>query len=510
MDSGQIIRKLAETSPDHVAVIFEDRSLTASELLDRSFRLANALRASGLEPGDRIATLGGNALRSIEELVGLAIGGFVRVPLHQGNSADRHRHMIEHSGARALIVDAGGLHEIGETTSTAGLSAVLVDDEQGAYEQALAEASSADPRVAIRPGDSIQIGYTGGTTGLPKGAIQSHRGWFDVTVENLLLMGPPDPEHDVYLAAGPISGAAGSYVFSALARAMPIVIAPDRTAATAARLAVAHGATVMLALPPLIEELAGSESFDADDFEGMRMVISAGAPLRSRTIREFITRFGPILTFVYGQSECLPIAALTPALIRRALAGEPELLQSCGLPTLRSRIVIVDADGREVPRGEVGEIAADAAGAMVAYWANPDATRNKFTADGLVRTGDIGLLRHDGVLVLSDRVEDVLTVDGHAVYPSAVEDALFDHAAVREVVVIGQDDDDLGQLPRAIVTLREADATDADELRTWWRSDSRLAVLPLQIEVVDGDLPRTPAGKLSRALIREAFSASRA
>ena len=511
MDCGEIARKLVERSPGLVAVVYEERQLTAAGLLERSIRLVNALRERGIEPGDRVATLGVNALRSVEEIVALAMGGYVRVPLHQGNSPERHHHMISHSGARALILDDVCQDELGggDLRST-GLPCILVDDGLGGdYERALDAASSVDPRVRLLPGDPCQIGYTGGTTGLPKGAIQSQRSWLDVTVENLLLMGEAGTEPDVYLAAGPMTGAAGAYVFSALAAGMKIVVAPNRTAATAARLAHEHRATVMLALTPLIEELAESPDIRAESFGTIRRVISSSAPLRSRTIRAFADRFGPILTFAYGQSECLPISALTPDLLRRGLADEPELLQSAGRATLRSRIVVVDAAGQELPRGEIGEIAADAAGSLIAYWADPEATATKFTADGLVRTGDLGRLRDDGILFLADRSEDVLVVSGEQVYPSSLEDALSDHPDVLEVVVIGDADPELGQMPRAVVTLRADTQTDARRLAAWWSAESRLSQLPLRVQISDDPLPRTPAGKLSRALVRALAANSR-
>lgn len=513
MNCGEIARKLVERTPELVAVVYEDRRLTAADLLERSIRLVNALRDRGIEPGDRVATLGVNALRSVEEIVALALGGYVRVPLHQGNSPERHQHMIRHSGARALILDEVCRNELGDDAASIGLPCVLVDDGVGSdYERALAAASPVDPRVPILPGDACQLGYTGGTTGLPKGAIQSQRSWLDVTVENLLLMGTgdADAEPGVYLAAGPMTGFAGSYVFSALAAGMTIAVSPDRTAATAARLAREHDATVMVALTPLIEELAESPDVHPEDFRALRRIISAGAPLRSRAIRAFSARFGPILAFAYGQSECLPISVLTPDLLRRGLADEPELLQSAGRATLRSRIVVLGSDGQERPRGEIGEIAADAAGSLIAYWADPAATAAKFTADGLVRTGDLGLLRDDGILFLADRSEDVLRVAGEQVYPSAVEDALSDHPDVLEVVVIGKADPALGEIPHAVVALRGNVAVDAALLTAWWAAESRLSRLPLQIEISGDPLPRTPAGKLSRALVRALVARSSA
>lgn len=509
MNCGEIARKLVERTPELVAVVYEDRRLTAADLLERSIRLVNALRDRGIEPGDRVATLGVNALRSVEEIVALTLGGYVRVPLHQGNSPERHKHMIRHSGARALILDEVCRNELGDDAASIGLPCVLVDDGIGSdYERALAAASPVDPRVPILPGDACQLGYTGGTTGLPKGAIQSQRSWLDVTIENLLLMGDAGVEPDVYLAAGPITGFAGSHVFSALAAGMTIVVSPDRTAATAARLAREHHVTVMAALTPLIEELAESPDVDPEDFGTLRLFLSASAPLRSRTIRAFAERFGPTLTFAYGQSECLPISALTPDLLRRGLVDEPELLQSAGRATLRSRIVVLGPDDQELPRGEIGEIAADAAGSLISYWADPGATAAKFTADGLVRTGDLGRMRDDGVLFLTDRSEDVLHVAGERVYPSAVEDALSDHADVLEVVVIGDPDPELGQVPHAVVALRANATADAELLTAWWVAKSRLPQLPLRIEISGEPLPRTPAGKLSRALVRALVGSS--
>lgn len=511
MDCGDIARKYARRSPDANAVTFEGTTLSAAELLERSFRLANGLEALGLAHQDAVATLGVNSLRSVEEVVGLAIGGFIRVPLHQGNSAAAHRHMLEHSRARVLITDSVGLAECGDAlVGLEHLEAIIVDDDTSPlrYSSLLASASSHDPSIRLADDDAIQIGYTGGTTGPSKGAVQTHGRWLDVTIENMGLLPAPDAAIvDRFVAAGPLSGAAGSYTFACLARGIEIIIAPDRTITTATRLVEKHDATILFALPPLVQAVADDPAAGPLNHTRLRSIISAGAPLASRIIRTISAKVGPILTFAYGQSECLPIAALTPDLIARGTASEPELLRSVGRPLTRSIVRIVSPSGDELPVGDVGEITADAAGNLAYYWGNPEATAEKITSDGYVRTGDLGRLRHDGILFLADRSEDIITMRGAAVIPSDLEDNFAEHPAVHEVVVIGRDDIELGQRPEAVVSLTPGSPLSENDIRDWWLARSSGDAALVSVRLSPRPLPRTPAGKLSRRLVRETFTA---
>ncbi|GAA3886350.1 long-chain fatty acid--CoA ligase [Leifsonia kafniensis] len=508
MDCGQIVGKFARYRPDSAAVIFGGTTLTSRELLERSFRLANGLAALGIRRGDTVATLGVNALRSVEEITGLAIGGYIRVPLHQGNDAESHRYMLENSRARVLITDATGLAECGDALiSLEHLEAIIVDDVDAhlRYADVIAAADPSDPGLAFTQDDILQIGYTGGTTGRPKGAVQTHGSWLDVTTDNMTLLPPSAGAGDLFVVGGPVAGGASTYLYSCFAKGIGIVVAPDRKASTAARLIQEHRASILMALPPLVQGLVDDTGIDGFNLSSLRSIISAGAPLSSRVIRSVTERFGPVLTFVYGQSECVPIAALTPDLIAAGIAAEPELLQSVGRPTVRSAIRIVGPDGNELPAGETGEITADAAGTMHSYWDDPQGTAAKLTADGFVRTGDLGHTSEDGVLFLSDRVEDIIRYGDTTVTPSFLEDAFSDHPAVHEVVVIGVPDKKLGQLPHAVLSVTPGSGIREDDIRVWWAGRTSAQDVPVSVQLSPTPLPRTPAGKLSRRLIREQF-----
>lgn len=511
MDCGQIVRKFAQRNRTATAVTFEGETLSAQQLLERSFRLANGLTALGIRPGDTVATLGLNALRSVEEITGLAIGGFVRVPLHQGNTSEGHRYMLEHSRSRVLITDAAGVAELGDAViNLEHLEAIIVDDDDSPlrYDDVLAAAAQDDPNVWVRDDDPIQLSYTGGTTGRPKGAVHTHGRWLDVCTDNIELLPPRRETPDRFVASGPLSGAAGSYLFSCLAHDIQIIVAPDRTTSTAARLVREHSATILMALPPLVQALADDADIVPSEMSSLRRILSVGAPLSSRSIRSVAEKFGSILTFGYGQSECAPISALTPDLIARGLDGEPHLLRSVGRAMLRSNVRITGADGSPLALGETGEIEADAAGSLHSYWGDPAATAAKITPDGYVRTGDLGRIEDDGILFLSDRSEDLIVFHGRTLMPSEIENAFADHPAIHEVVVVGVPDREAGQIPRAVVSLRPGAAVDEETIERWWGTQGHGLEVPVVLHISPVPLPRTPAGKLSRRMIREAFPAS--
>jgi acyl-coenzyme A synthetase/AMP-(fatty) acid ligase len=507
MDCGEIFRRLGTLYRGRPMAVFGDDVLSGHQLYERGCRLANALLQAGVAPQDRVATLGPNARRSLEEVGGLALGGFTRVPLHHGASADAIHHMLADSQARFLIADAGAYGELKPRLGRLpDLARVIVADDSGAseYDSWLASAPSTDPGVRIRPDDMIQLGYTGGTTGRPKGAIQTHGGWLRVTMENLLAVAPLG-DADGYLAAGPLSGAAGSYLFSMWTHGVTTYVAEDFSPQALARQARVNRPTVALMLPPVIEDLlAAGEEVDDGDFASLRVLLTMGAALRVPAIEAITRRFGPILTLAYGQSEALPAAMLRPSDLRRAAQGRQGILASVGLPTPTSRIVILDTAGRPVPSGVLGEITVDTPGNMRGYWRAPEATADKLLPDGMVRTGDVGYLDADGYLYVEGRSDDMIRARHGLIVPQPIERLLERHPAVIEAAVVGVPGvhAETFDTPRAVVQLRADSAITAAELLDW---AFREGGVPGELTVVTQteELPKSHVGKLLRRVVRD-------
>lgn len=510
MNCGHILRKTGRFFPHHLAVWFEGEELTYGRLYERSCRLVNALLGLGLRPQDPVATLGPNALRSLEEITGLALGGFVRVPLSYRNIVDVHRFMLEQVGASALIVDQERYEQLrGHLDRLPSLKHIIVAAQDGpgadgpvSYEELLAAAAPEDAEVLVRPEDVIHVAFTGGTTGRPKATVQTHRSWLSVTAENMIMMRPLT-EQDRYLAAGPLSHAASTVIFALVAKAAGNIVMPAFVPSRAAELIERHRVTLTVMVPTMLQLLVDDPETARRDLSSLRMVLATGAPISDRTIRDVRAALGDVLYLGYGQSEGIPGTILTPEEIAHALDREPALLRSAGRPTPRSMIRILDDHGRELPPGERGEIAIDTPGNMREIWGDPEATAKRFTPDGFILTRDVGHLDERGYLFLADRKEDVIISGGFNIWPAEVENAIADHPAVREVAVVGVPHPKWGETPRAVVVLREGAHATEEELIAWCRDRIGSMRKPTSVVFRDGPLPKSPVGKLLRRVVRE-------
>lgn len=433
--NGELLRSAARLAPRLPAVIVGEHRLSFAELHERSCRLVSALGSLGIHRQDRVAVLGPNSHRTMEIITGLALGGFTRVHLHYGNTAEQHRQMLRDSGARIVIADGDSATELDELFRSEGIALVSEDGTAGLdYEQLLAAACPADLDWPVEPDDIALLGYTGGTTGPSTGTVQTQRTWFDHTVENLVTL-PPLDDQDVCLVATALAGAPSSYIFPCIARLVPTVIAPAFDAGACLALIARHRVSLTVMLPAMLQELIAHPDAAGTDLSSLRAVFVVGTPMAERTLRDATRRLGDVISFGYGQSECAPVSILTPRDVRRGIDGDARILRSVGRVTPRGDIRIVDEQGHPVPTGVVGEAQVRAAGTMRGYWGIDSSS--KFTPDGWVRSGDVGRVDADGFIFIAGRMADRIVLADRTLYPSVLEDRLQHDPAIAEVVVTG-------------------------------------------------------------------------
>ncbi|EIV92861.1 class I adenylate-forming enzyme family protein [Frankia sp. QA3] len=519
MNCGHVIRKSGRYSADNVAVWFDGASMTYGQLYERSCRLVNVLLDLGIAPQDRVATLGPNNMWSLEEIAGLALGGFVRIPLHYRNTVDLHLFMISHVGARTLVVDEPRYRELADRLDEVpSLELVLVHglaDAGGGtgdgdrrrvrvldYERLLRTVRPDDPEIVVHPDDMLHMAFTSGTTGRPKATVQTHRSWLNVTAENMIMLRPITGD-DRYLAAGPLSHAASTIIFALLAKAAGNVVMASFEPRRAAELIEQYRATITVLVPTMIQMLVSEPSTADRDLSSLQAVLATGAPITERTIREAQGVLGDVLYLGFGQSEGIPATILTPAEIRSGLAADPSLLRSAGRCTPRSMVKILDEDGNECPPGQQGEIAIDTPGNMKEIWGDPEATASRFTSEGFILTRDIGYLDERGYLFLADRKEDMIISGGFNIWPAEVENAVAAHPAVLEVAVVGVPHPKWGETPRAVVVLRAGRTATEDEIVQWCRDRIGSMKKPTSVAFRTQPLPKSPVGKLLRRVVRE-------
>lgn len=514
MDPASLLRKSARLYGPNTALACEGRRQTYGELLDRAIRVANALRAAGVKPGDRVAMLSDNAFESLEQIAGLAVGGYVRCALYGHDTPDRHRYLLEMVGARALIVQDRHYRAAREVLADLpGLTTVLVMGDapvEGAdgYDAAVAAASTEDPYVPLAEDDPHIIRFSAGTTGKPKGILHTVRGWMDMGNE-LALIVPNFTERDRYLVPAPLSHAAGMFVWPLLAAGGACVVMTAYDTGRYLELVETERATIAMAVPTIMQLVAEHPDARTRDLSSLRTVIYGTAPAPEATLKAVIEVWGNIMYQIYGQSEGLPLTVLAPEHhVVGGTAQQRRWLRSAGRPTPNADVAILDDDGNRLPAGEIGEIAGFTPGRMREIWGNPDATAERITPDGWLRTRDMGWVSEDGFLYLTDRKEDTIISGGYNIWPTELENALVSHPAVSEAAVVGVAHPTWGETPHAAVVLRAGALVSEAELIAWTRDQVGSVKKVTAVHVVES-LPRSPIGKVLRREVRDRLAGAR-
>ena len=498
---GSWMAKRRLKTPEKTALIFDEEVITYRRLADAADRVSALLWQRGIRKGDAVAYLGENSPEFIQVMFGAMQLGAVFVPVNTRLAPPEIAHVLTDSGTRALIhdsefadriaavVDAGGIaHRIGTgegTSDRPGLAQLLRTTRAG---HADADVTLDDPAAII---------YTSGTTGKAKGAVLTHGNltWvalncivdYDVVSTDIALMISP-LFHVASLGMGALP-----VILKGATMVLEKRFEPGRALAQIER----HGVTMLSGVPTTYQLMADHPDWAGADLSSLRTLTCGGSAVPTRILNAYEER-GLSFTQGYGMTETSPGAtSLSPAMTR-AKQG------SVGLPHFFTDVRIADEHGAMVTRGTVGEIEISGPNVFPGYHANPDATAAAFTADDWFRSGDLGYLDPDGYLYIADRLKDMIISGGENIYPAEVENLISDIDDVTGVAVIGIPDERWGEVPWAVVTVREGGSVDTDGVRA--HLDGKLAryKLPRNVVVVD-ELPRTASGKVRKADLRARY-----
>ncbi len=360
--------------------------------------------------------------------------------------------------------------------------------------------------VATPVDDVAMIVGTGGTTGRPKGVQLTNLNLETMTA--LTLMGYPWDGRPVYLALAPLTHAAGVLCFPVLALGGEVVIMRTPDVHGFLALVERHRVTHTFLPPTLIYMVLAAEELDTTDLSSLQCFWYGAAPMSPARLEEALTRIGPVMAQLFGQTEApMMISMLPPAdHFRRDGSIATERLASAGRPAPLVNVAIMDLDGALLPRGQRGEIVVRSSLVMAGYYKNPEATAEA-GLHGWHHTGDIGYLDDDNFLFIVDRAKDMIITGGFNVYSTEVEQALSAHPAVQDCAVIGLPDDKWGERVVAVVQTRPGQRADAAELAAFVKQRIGSVKTPKEIHVWD-DLPRSKVGKVLKADIKVALRSS--
>ena len=505
----QFAEYYARNFPNNPCLTQAGHTTSYGELNALANRLANGLLAHGIQQGQRIAIIGENSLEHL--LVFLAAGkiGAVAVSLNYRLAPAELSYIINDAAAGALLVLDDGMLD----TLTA-LRGDLPEDirifSRGApdsihWDDWLQQHSEVAPDVTVAEDAAFLQMYTSGTTGNPKGVVVNHRSICTQLMMNTILMphrGGPGAA-DVVCAPLFHIGGAGS-VLGGLYAGIEILL--HKTFDPAAVVADIENYPVngIFMVPAMIMAVLNLPGIEQRDFSQLKQVYYGASPISESVLRRAMEVFGARFVQMYGMTEtCGTVVNLSPADHDRALAGEPELLRSCGRPSVGVRIKVMDNEGQELPNGEVGELWVHASSNMQGYHNLPEETEKNLT-DGWVHTGDAGYRDDEGFIYLKDRIKDMVVSGGENIYPVEVENALAHHKAIVDVAVIGVPDDKYGEALLAFAVLKPGTELGVEEMIEFCRERIAGYKIPRQLKIIP-EMPRNPSGKILKKELRKPY-----
>lgn len=480
-------------------------SLSYGEVQRLSWRIAGALHGSGIALGDRVAVLAANDPLAFTCVFGIARAGAVWCPVNPRNEADENRQLLDLFSCRCLFFQAkfsslvervrGKLPELtilvcldGEVDTEMTFSGWIKRNYREPFD------------VPPADDDTCMLAGTGGTTGRPKGVRLTGHNLETATA--LTLMSYPFVERPRYLALAPLTHSAGVLSFPIMTLGGEIVIMPNPDLGEFLRLAERHRITHAFLPPTVIYGLLDHPDLDTTNLDSLCCLWYGAAPMSPTRLEEALTRIGPVLGQLFGQTEAPNmISTLAPAdHFHPDGTVATERLSSAGRPTPLTQVAVMDKSGTLLPRGAHGEIVVRGPIVMAGYHENPEATA-EVGKYGWHHTGDIGYLDEENYLYIVDRAKDMIITGGFNVYSAEVEHALLAHPAVQDSAVIGLPDEKWGERVTAVVQLRADHQTAPEELTAFVKDRLGSVKTPKQIEIWP-ELPRSKIGKVLKTEIK--------
>lgn len=537
-----ILARTARNFPDHVAVEFNGATITYGALQALVLRAAAGFRALGVGPGVHVGLYLPNCPHYLIAFFGVLTAGGVIVNYSPLDAARVLEHKVEDSetdilvtldlavlypqmGAligqsrlkRLVVGNLGDFSPEPETVAgflkAAGMTVdIPADKHHLPFRQLLDNDGTIAPAVVADPAATLAVlQYTGGTTGLPKGAMLSHGNLTAAQAQLLELCSGDEPLFEIgaerILAVLPLFHiyALSVNMLLGITIAARLVLQPKFELEQALNTLTTARITFFPGVPTMYAGLINHPAMAKADLSALKFCGTGGAPLPVELAEQFQRLTGCRLTEGWGMTETTATGTFTPA---KGLAKPG----SCGVPVPHVRLKFIDvADpAREVGWGERGELCIAGPNVMSGYWKKPSANAEAFTADGYFRTGDVAWMDEDGYVHIVDRTKDMILCGGFNVYPRVIEEAIYEHPAIAEVTVIGIADTYRGQAPKAFVTLKPGAAPiSLEEMQGFLKSrlgkHEQIAALEIRSE-----LPKTPVGKLSKKELVEEEARRRA
>ncbi len=524
-DALQMYRAGVARDPSAVALAYFDGTVTRQELDEQSDALASALLASGFAPGDRLAVYLQNVPQFVVAMVATWKAGGVMVSINPMSRQRELTYLLRDSGAKVLVCLETLYAEIArEVLPGSGVSLVLTTSEleyqtraderlfkgiirqrhegttdfTGLIEQ---NRGQVPPPVTFTPQDVAFLTYTSGTTGVPKGAMNTH-GNVVFTAQVYRDWTHLSPQGSIFGVAPlfHITGLIG-HVAASMLVPMPLVLAYRFEPHVVLDALLEHRPTFTIGAITAFSALLHAPEFDRDHFASFTSIYSGGAAISPTAEKAFLEATGKQVHNAYGLTETTSPMTVTPF-------GAPSPVDptsgalSVGVPAPSTVVRIVGDDGLDLPLGDVGEIVAEGPQVVAGYWGKPEETAENLPG-GALRSGDVGFMSPEGWVFIVDRKKDMINASGYKVWPREVEDVLAEHPAVREAAVVGVPDEKRGETVKAFVSLTPGATVTPEELIAHCKERMAAYKYPRSVVLLE-ELPKTVTGKILRRELRTA------
>jgi len=483
-----------------------------------------------LERGDRVAIMMPNLLQYPVALFGILRAGMVAVNVNPLYTAHELEHQLKDSGAKAMVIYSGSARVLQEIISKTDVRDVLVTDPGDLLplpkrllvnfivktvkkiipEYSLPRAHQfrdvlkVEASTYVRPSkvigsDLAILQYTGGTTGLSKGAMLSHTNLrANIAQVNSWFGGQDVPGEEIMMTALPLYHVYALTVncFAYFEKGgLNVLITDPRDTEGLIREMGRWPMTALSGVNTLFQSLLRHEAFRSLDFSTWKVVSAGGMAMQEATANEWAEVTGMQIIEGYGLSETSPVVSSNPLSL-------PEFNGSIGLPMPATDVEIRDEEGNVVPFGTPGELYVKGPQVMLGYWEKPDETAKVLGEDGFLQTGDLATMDEQGYMKIVDRKKDMIVVSGFKVFPNEIENIVTGHPEIAEAACIGIDDRESGEVVKLFVVLTNGSTLTPDIIRDWCKGEMTAYKVPKQVELID-ELPKSNVGKILRRELRD-------
>ncbi len=511
MNVGILIDKAIAKNKKKIAVKMGKEAITYAEMGENTNRFANALLKLGLKKGDRVAVLMWNAIEYLYIDYGSAKIGAIKVPLNHLIVKDDVDFRLADSEPKVAVVDEyflPWLLELRPKHPCIKDIICITDKPQKlptgihSFHTLLSEASPEAPKVEVGHEDLLALMYTGGTTGISKGVMHTHKSFISIVYSEIVEWNIA--WDDIMLVMAPLPHATGFMIPPCLLRGGKVILTKGFDPPEMCQIIQEEKVTWMFMVPTMIYVLLDYPDRNKYDLSSLRTITYGAAPMSPERLKQAMAEFGPIFMQGYSQMEVAnQTTTLTIQEHIEAIENYPERLKSCGRPVIMSQVRIVDEEGHDVPVGEVGEIITRGPHMMKGYWNREHETKEAIR-DGWLYTADMARMDEDGFIYLVDRKKDMIISGGLNVYSAEVEFVLMRHPSISQAAVFGIPDEKWGEAIKAVLVLEQGATATQEEIMAFCKEHLSAYKRPKSFEFVDR-LPVTPYGKIDKKVLRAKY-----